>query len=187
MENKKEININEMEEMFKNIKARCPIYIFNFNQESKQSIIGMYLMCFEEKIIEEKIKNKVMMDDVNLNSWLFFERHHIIELAEIVYGMFLPTKKYIGEKYYEDTIINFILECTYKPIKYSDLINKYNAKIDIIYSTYNIPENIINRLKCIIKYIWFLPYGAIDYIASEAIDLYKNSIKKDENNNEKND
>lgn len=170
---------NNIENLINNIKSQPPVHIFNFDIENKQSIIGMYLMCHDANKLEEMLKKHAIMDNIKDDTILFFDRRHAVEIASILYGAFSVTKKYIPniklDTFIMENFINILMNYT----NYKQLITKYINGLPN-----NLPAEPYKRLFIILKYICFIPYGVLDDMLKEAIDIFKKSQEKSDENNE---
>lgn len=177
-------NINKendaLNDIINKIKQQSPVHIFNIDLENKQTIIGMYLMCNDNKILETKLKESAIMDNIKDNTLLFFDRRHAVEIASILYGAFSIIKKYIPDIKLDTYIMENFIKILMNYVSYKDLMHLYEYNLDII----NIPDELKKRLLIILKYICFIPYGILDSMLEEAVKIYKKSQSESRNNNE---
>lgn len=154
------------------VKLKSPTQKLNLdkNKEDKLHACGMQLLInFDD--IENTMKAD--LDDLEDDTILFINSHHIVECISIIDGalqlLVLSDKKYINLEQ-KDSIINDIIDVVKSGIiRYSNL--KFELE-NIIYKDRfsDIPVGLFNGLKYIISNVWFLPYGEIDAIAQEAIN-----------------
>lgn len=177
-------NINKendaLNDIINKIKQQSPVHIFNIDLENKQTIIGMYLMCSDTKTLETKLKESAITDDIKDNTLLFFDRRHAVEIASILYGAFSIVKKYISDIKLDTYIMENFIHVLMNYISYKDLMYLYEYNL----STLDIPDEPKKRLSIILKYICFIPYGILDSMLEEAVEIYKKSQSESGNKNE---
>lgn len=200
---KPEINFNDI---INNVKIQSPVATFNFdiNEKFNLSVIGFHLVSLYNDDLKKLLDEKSIMENVNDNTILFFNTHHIIELSYIINGCldFMITMKFIDENYKNNELFKLIT-FLHNPIKYKDLTIYINSMLYDFKSHCNsfIDKDKIDivfyRLKIILSKIWFVPYNVLDEICSKAIDDYVanngheaskniNNIMKEELSNEGN-
>lgn len=173
-----------------------PVHIFNFDDITKQHLIGIILMSNTAEEIENMLKEKEMRDNITNNSILLFESRHRVETAHILCGAFRVIlesfthlsvhDKHMHEKEvldYRNKSIMLILESTGKPIYYYDFFRIIDNICD--YIEVLCEPVMYARINAILRNIWFVPYGALDEIfekyKEDNVDKLNN---KDGNKNE---
>lgn len=178
--NNKKIN-EDFEKLMNSIQVVCPVYKLNLDNNTKQYVLGLYLMCFDENHIETILKDKAMMDDVKNSTILFFDKHHIIELCNLFHGIFsiLIDRKYISKEM-ENSYIASIASFINSPMVYNDYLNYCDNIYNTLTKNYSVMDEIAIRIKTIMKYICFVSYSDLDELVKEAIDEYKKNNKEEE-------
>lgn len=186
--NNQEFNMDKYNDFLKAIKAGSPVHKINFTLASPNAIAGMYLITMRGDM-KSYLDEAADYSDLNDNTLLVFESRHVIECCQIIYGC-LNILKGIGmfkASVDYEYIINMIMEkLLTKPSFYSK-VNKEMG--DIAYGCITLNNNnqeeskaMYQKFVYIIKNIWFVPYGKIDEIATEAIEEFKKQGGVDESN-----
>jgi hypothetical protein len=183
MSNKpEEFSMEKYNEFLKTIKAGSPVHKINFTLASPNAIAGMYLITMNN--VESYIDEAADYEDLEDNTLLVFESRHVVECCQIIYGCLniLAGVGMFNLSY--ETFINEIIDTTLsKPSFYKTVINELVNIADnlIRVDESNESKLIFNKFTHIIKNIWFVPYGRIDEMATEAIEEFKKQGGVDSN------
>lgn len=177
------LDMEEYNKFLRSIKAGSPVHKINFTIETPNAAAGMYLLTKDD--FKSYINEATDLTDVSDNTLLVFESRHVIECCQIIYGC-LTVLNNMGllRKDCEDIIGDIIDALLTKPIYYTT----FTITIDhIVIAAIHVPNSketneVFERIRYIFKNIWFIPYGKIDEIASEAIKEYKERYKVGDNN-----
>lgn len=173
--NAQKFSMDEYNKFLKQIKVGSPVHKINFNLESPNAIVGMYLITKEDNT-KEYLDKYTDKEDINNDTLLVFESRHVIECCQIIYGI-LNVLKNIG-MYRLDykTFINEILDTTLtKPSYYTTVMNELaNITNNCIHTDGSKKAAVIyDNFEYILKNIWFVPYGQIDAMGEEAMEEFK--------------
>lgn len=181
--NSNAFNMEEYNKFLKQIKAGSPVHKINFNLESPNAVVGMYLITMDN--IKSYLDKVVDRADVNEDTLLVFESRHVVECCQIIYGI-LNVLKGIGivSKNYKLIIDNIIRKSLSFPMFYSTF-EKF--MYEVAYTTFDnvdteVAKELYEKFKYILQNIWFVPYGQIDEMAKEAIEEFNKHCGEGENN-----
>lgn len=178
-------SMEEYNKFLKMIKAGSPVHKINFNIESPNAIVGMYLMTMQDS--KSYIDESADYTDLNNDTLLVFESRHVVECCQIICGCLnvlagigLYTMAY---EYFINRVLDTLLT---RPLFYEKAMEELSFIVNDIFniSNYNNSdkEKIYEKFKYILQNIWFIPYGKIDEIAEEAIKEFKEQCKDGDNN-----
>lgn len=172
---------NFSSEFNNNIMENRPVFVFDYNTDNKQGILISYLLYLDYDILQEKIAKYVSLEGITNDSVLFFDKRHIIELAQMYYGYFR-----IITCNNDDDVCRFctekIIQKLYTPINYKNLYSYMDAMC-LDYLNQN-TTTIKDKVKFINKTIWFIPYSKIDELILEAVDIYEKENKEEGDNSD---
>ena len=175
-------NVFDFSKEFNNsIMENRPVFVYDFNPDNKQGILISYLMYLEIDKLKERLAKCVNLDDINNNVLLFFDKRHIIELAQMYFGYF-KLISHSENDFFAKERTEKVIKKLYIPVKYRDLYSFMDAVCLEIPSVNTNP--IKEKIEFINKVIWFIPYSEIDKLILEAIEIYEKENKEVGENNE---
>ena len=163
-------NSADYDESMKIVLNNSPSKKINITQNDVLFILGFNLM------LRETSKIKYDFKDLNMSTVVFIENYHLLECISILSGAFHCANLALQQTVDYNKYIKQIMDIN-NLIYYKDLIKlSDNICVDFINNCGHIENketksDIIDRLRNLIRNIWFLPYTEID--------LLKNAIKKE--------
>lgn len=158
------------------IKGKSPANKINIEKNNKLLMVGKYILC------DDKEQN-YDLSDLNENTIIFIDKHHMLECATIIYGaieLIYDNNNIKSTKINMRDLLSVIYSFMDNGITYLDNINKLSHRI-VNHIFKDTKYDIAKKLNNLIKNIWFLPYNEIDNIKNNIEQEYFNSIKGDNN------
>jgi hypothetical protein len=159
-----------------------PVYILNLDDQNAQATAGIYLITRKKEELEEILKEatKADMDKINPDtSVLLFSQRHIIELANVLYGAFVPVINADEDnKRWVNILIGSIIAEIFNPIYYSEIQSAKDKALEVIiannmdHTKDEFFKKFSESISIILDYIWFVPYAKLDEFTSKMVEEY---------------
>lgn len=169
----------ETEEFINQFKMISPTTKINFDKNDAFHVVGGYLIASSN--IKEDLKCD--LSDLSDSTFLLIDKRNLVEKIQIIDGALdLLLKNDIIKESYDNVILTLM----------SDFINgntfiNVKSMINNIIDNINIDKNryggIINNLRYILCYIWFMPYSEYEELAIKIRDELE-SFHEENNKNE---
>lgn len=159
-----------------------PVFILNLDEQNAQATAGIYLITREKDDLETILKDatKVDMEKVNNDTTiLLFSQRHIIELANVLYGAFVPVLNIDPKhKKWVNLLIGSIMAEIFNPVYYNEIHDaKDKAKEIVLANNMDHTKDqyfrkFVESLSIILDYIWFVPYAKLDEFTAKMVEEY---------------
>ena len=184
--------MDNIQDLMQKANTGCPVHKINFSVESTSSYAGLYLMTLNDP--EKMLKEIGDFDNLTDETYLYFEPRHIMETAQLLYGVLhmLATNGHIKKSdinpFIKD-VVTRISYCTYTDFKefLSDTLYRYGWQQPNRTAWHNMTHEdavknaALSRFRIIFKYIWFVPYVKIDELAATVVQDYQKRHPADNN------
>ena len=163
---------NAYDKLMENFKVSCPVKKINLTEDSPAGIAGMCLLTAKDFI--NLIKEKADLSDLDDNTILFFTNQHLVEMANVIYGMLKVIEMCDGlqEGAIYEAPAKFI-QLFREPISYKKFKQKiYSIGIFIRFKEFCKYIDIQDKIRDILLYLPFVSYSDLDEIAIAGIEDY---------------
>ena len=181
--NQQTFSYENYDKFLKMIKAGSPVHKINFDVETPNAVVGMYLIA--QKDVKPCIDKVVDKTDLKGDTLLVFESRHVVECCQIIFGCLHVLDSVKVTTHSPNFIINRIIGTLLtRPLFHRDMLKQINViAVDTIINSNNEEiKQVFQNFKYILENIWFVPYGEIDELVKTAINEYKDELTGDDKN-----